>query len=148
MISLKNYVEKRNGVPLGHSKSLSNMLKKSLGATSFDLFWKHWNPIWNYYLNQYVFKSLKTICNYYVAIVLTFAVSGFLHDLAGLFINKKLSFFLTTWFIIMGSIVVVFKRYQLVYTTHKKALNYFYNFLLIVLSFFIAKCLLNQIHLY
>lgn len=61
MISLKNYVQRRNGVPLGHPNSLMNMLKRSFGANSFDMFWVHWNPIWNYYLNKHIYKSLKRL---------------------------------------------------------------------------------------
>ena len=118
MISLKQYVKKRNGVPLGHANSLGNMLKRSLGAKSFDLFWVHWNPIWSYYLKAYVYKPLKRMINNYLAIVLTFCFSGFVHDLVGLLIYKRTSFLITSWFTIMGMIVVLFKyKNCLLYTS-------------------------------
>lgn len=50
-ISLSEYVKKRNGVALGTFGSMGNMLKRSLGANSFYLFWQYWNPIWDYYLS-------------------------------------------------------------------------------------------------
>ena len=139
MISLNNYVKRRNGVSLGHKNSLGNMLKRSLGANSFDLFWVHWNPIWNYYLNKRIYKPAKKICYPYLAVVLTFCFSGFIHDLVGLLIYSKMSFLFTTWFIIMGIVVVIFKGNRFFYKTQKKALNYSLNVILIVTSFLLAK---------
>ncbi|AXT52903.1 acyltransferase [Aquimarina sp. BL5] len=148
MISLKDYVKRRNGVPLGHSNSLGNMLKRSLGAKSFDLFWIHCNPIWNYYLNKYIYKPLKRIGHSYAAIVLTFGFSGFVHDLIGLLIYGKLSFLFTIWFMIMGIIVAIFKRNGLAYKVQKEELNYGFNSILILVSFLLAKCVLNGIHFF
>ncbi|WP_108803881.1 MBOAT family O-acyltransferase [Aquimarina sp. Aq107] len=148
MVSLNNYVKKRNGVPLGHPKSLGNMFKRSLGANSFDLFWVHWNPIWNYYLNKYIYKPLKRVCHSYVALVLTFGFSGFVHDLAGLLIYTELSFLFTIWFIIMGVLAAVFKRNKIYYKTQKKEVNYGFNVILIVSSFLLAKCILNGIYFF
>jgi len=143
MISLNNYVKRRNGVPLGHKNSLGNMLKRSLGANSFDLFWVHWNPIWNYYLNKHIYKPLKKICYPYLAIVFTFSFSGFIHDLVGLLIYSKLSLLFTTWFIIMGIVVVIFKGNRFFYKTQKKAFNYSLNVILIITSFLLAKWILK-----
>lgn len=44
--TLSEYVERRNGVPLGARGSLANMLRRSLGARSFAGFWRYWSPIW------------------------------------------------------------------------------------------------------
>ena len=52
---LSDYIKKRNGVPLGASNSLRNMLYRSLGAGKFSVFWRYWNPIWSYYLGKYIF---------------------------------------------------------------------------------------------
>ena len=81
-ITLSEYVKKRNGVALGASGSMTNMLKRSLGANSFYLFWQYWNPIWGYYLSRKVMKPLSDFLPIWLAIILTFAVSGGLHDLA------------------------------------------------------------------
>ncbi len=37
-LSLSQYVKKRNGVPLGASHSIRNMLSRSFGAKSFPIF--------------------------------------------------------------------------------------------------------------
>ena len=132
MISLKDYIKKQNGVPFGHSNSLKNMLKRSFGAKSFNLFWVHWNPIWNYYLNKYIHKSVKRITNDYLSIILTFCFSGLIHDLVGLLIYKRMLFLFSIWFLIMGIIVVIFKKNKLVYKTQthifKKARHFLTQF--------------------
>ncbi len=51
-LTLGQYVQHRNGVPLGDGKSLQNMLHRSLGAASFAGFWQYWNPIWGYGLGK------------------------------------------------------------------------------------------------
>lgn len=143
MISLKNYIKRRNGVPLGHPKSLENMLKRSFGAKSFDMFWVHWNPIWSYYLNRYIYKSINKVVYQYIAVILTFAISGFIHDLVGLLIYKKLSFVITLWFVAMAFFVVLFKKYGIIYSKQIIHFNYICNLILILISFLIVKVVLN-----
>jgi hypothetical protein len=60
-MNLSEYVEKRNGVPIGHPSSLRNNLHRSLGAKNFSVFWNFWNPIFGYYLGTKVFKPLKKV---------------------------------------------------------------------------------------
>lgn len=142
MISLKEYIKRRNGVPLGHSSSLSNMLRRSFGAKSFDLFWVYWNPIWSYYLNRYVYKPLKNIFHQYISIILTFAVSGFIHDLVSVLIYQKLNFFVTLWFVIMGCVVLISKHKNIQYAKCSKITIYLINVLIIIGSLCLTKFLL------
>ena len=88
-------------------------------------------------------SPLKKICYPYLAIVFTFSFSGFIHDLVGLLIYSKMSFLFTTWFIIMGIVVVIFKGNRLFYKTQKKAFNCGLNVILIVTSFLLAKWILK-----
>jgi hypothetical protein len=133
-ISLFEYVKKRNGVPLGASGSLINMLKRSLGAGSFYLFWQYWNPIWGYYLSGKVMKPLSQFLPIWLAIIITFAVSGGLHDLAVTLIKWELTFFLTPWFVLMGALVSVTKQMSISY--HK----YYWAIRASINSVFIAIC--------
>jgi hypothetical protein len=106
-LTLADYVKKRNGVPLGASESLRNMLSRSLGAETFAIFWQFWNPIWGYYLGKFIFKPLKGILPQALALIITFAVSGFIHDLAIMLLKKKFTLLLTPWFLFMGLVVVL-----------------------------------------
>lgn len=142
MISLKDYVKRRNGVTLGHSKSLSNMLSKSLGAKSFDLFWVYWNPIWNYYLNLFIYKPSRRFFHPYISIILTFVVSGFIHDLVSLVIYKKTSFFITIWFLLMSFMVVFSKARKIEYYRQSMIIKSIINLSIILGCFFITKYLI------
>jgi len=117
-ITLSEYVKKRNGVALGASGSMTNMLKRSLGASSFYLFWQYWNPIWGYYLSRKIMKPLSQLLPMWLAIIITFAVSGALHDLAITLVKWKLTFLFTPWFILMSFIVLATKKFGISYREH------------------------------
>jgi hypothetical protein len=106
-LNLSDYVKRRNGVPLGNSDSLSNMLNRSLGAGKFSIFWQYWNPIWGYYLGKYTFKPLKFIFPPALSLIITFVVCGFIHDLALMILKWKFTLLLTPWFLFMGLSVIL-----------------------------------------
>lgn len=114
-ITLSEYVKKRNGVALGAPGSMANMLTRSLGASSFHLFWQYWNPIWGYYLSRKIMKPLSQLFPVWLAVIMTFAVSGAVHDLAITIVKWKLTFFFTPWFSLMSLIVLATKKYGISY---------------------------------
>jgi hypothetical protein len=118
-MNLSEYVKKRNGVPIGHSKSLRNNLQRSIGAKNFDTFWNYWNPIFGYYLGIEIFKPIKKVLPVSIAVILTFIFCGLIHDLATTLTRGKLSLFFAVWFLLMGIAVVISKQinYDL---SHKK----------------------------
>ncbi|WP_334060497.1 acyltransferase [Alteromonas sp. S005] len=108
-VSLAQYVKKRNGVPLGASGSMRNMLFRAFGARSFQVFWRHWNPIWGYYLSRDIMRPLANFLPISLATLVTFLVSGALHDIAVSIIKWKIVLFFTPWFGLMGLLVIVSK---------------------------------------
>ena len=105
--TLEEYVVLRNGVPLGDGRSLRNMLERSFGAASFAGFWQYWNPIWGYGLGRYVYAPLRRVLHPAVAFILTFAISGGLHDLATMAVRWSPAFLFTPWFVLLGMGAVV-----------------------------------------
>ena len=101
-LTLAQYVRRRTGVPLGHSDSLRNMLHRSLGASSFAGFWQYWNPIWGYGLGRYVYSPLQRVLPSTIAFVLTFVISGGIHDLATMAVRWSGAFLFTPWFFFLG----------------------------------------------
>jgi hypothetical protein len=99
---MAEYVRRRNGVPLGDSRSLRNMLIRSFGAGSFGQFWQYWNPIFGYGLGKYVFSPLQRFLPSAVALVMTFIVSGGIHDLVTMAIRRSTAFLFTPWFFLLG----------------------------------------------
>ncbi|MEW9796555.1 acyltransferase [Alteromonas sp. CYL-A6] len=106
-ISLRQYVKRRNGVPLGHNDSMRNMLRRSLGATTFAGFWQYWNPIWSYYLTTRVFQPLKTVLPVPLAQLLTFIVSGAVHDIVISLVAGSAYIVFTPWFFLVGIAVLI-----------------------------------------
>lgn len=107
--TLSEYIKRRNGVPLGASGSLQNMLVRSLEAGSFARFWQYWNPIWGYVMGRYVYAPLNRFLPTAIALMLTFTISGAIHELATMLVRRSPAFFFTPWFYLM-SVVVVFGR--------------------------------------
>ena len=105
-LSLAQYVKKRNGVPLGASDSMKNMLLRSFAAPSFPVFWRYWNPIWGYYLSRNVMRPIANFLPISFATFITFLVSGALHDIAVSIIKWKTILFFTPWFGLMGLMVI------------------------------------------
>ena len=106
-LTMSEYVRRRNGVPLGAAGSLRNMLHRSFGARSFGGFWQHWNPIFGYHLGKFVFGPLKTVLPPHVALVLTFIVTGVIHDLVTMAVRQDVAFLFTPWFFFLGVGVVL-----------------------------------------
>ncbi len=140
-ISLSEYVRRRNGVALGGSGSMSNMLKRSLGANSFHLFWKYWNPIWGYYLSRNVMRPVSEFLPGWLAVVVTFVVSGAFHDLAVSLVNLRFTFFFTPWFLLMSIIVVVTSKFGISYKEYQWPIRVAINIT------FIIVCLVSTIAL-
>ncbi len=140
-MNLFDYVNKKNGVPLGHSSSLRNNLHRSLGSKNFATFWNFWNPIFGYYLGKKIFKPLKKVIPTAYAVILTFTFCGLIHDLVTTLLRGKLSLFFSVWFLIMGSVVIISKEINYD-VSHKK-----WIFRVIVNISIITVCLILTIYL-
>ena len=112
-MTLGEYVLKRNGVPLGAKGSLPNNLRNSFGAGTNADFWRHWNPIWGYYLAKFIYLPLGNYVPRSLAILASFAVSGALHDLAVGLLGIAWQGFFTAWFLVMGLFLIVSKALQI-----------------------------------
>lgn len=137
--SLPEYVKKINGVPLGASGSLGNMIKHSVGARSFYLFWHYWNPIWGYYLSRYVMKPLTRYFSTGIATLLTFAVSGAIHDLVVSLVLWRGVFFFTPWFVIMSLAVLASKKFKISYGGYPLAIRMSINLTWLLACFLLAS---------
>ena len=131
-LTLAQYVHYRNGVPLGASQSLQNMLRRSLGAGSFERFWQYWNPIWGYALGRYIYAPLNRFLPTAFAFILTFTISGALHDLATMLVKQAPAFFFTPWFFLMSIVVMIGKVAKLDYTQHPFAIRVLINLIQII----------------
>lgn len=132
-VSMSAYVKKRNGVPLGAKHSLRNMLYRSFGASSFAKFWNYWNPIWSYYLTKYVLRPIAAFAPAWIAVIVTFVVSGSIHDLAVSIFYQEIYIFFTPWFGLISLFVVLTEKFNISYANYRRSVRIFAN------SFFIAS---------
>ena len=137
-MNLSDYVKRRNGVPLGDSDSLRNMLSRSLGAGRFSIFWQYWNPIWGFYLGKYIFKPLKLILPQTLSIIITFVVCGFIHDLAIMLLKREFTLLLTPWFLFMGTSLVLSDYARIDYSKFQWIVRAAINLLIISVCLFLA----------
>ncbi|MGJ3240728.1 MAG: acyltransferase [Anaerolineae bacterium] len=93
------------------------MLVRSLGAGTFAKFWQYWNPIWGFALGRYIYAPLNRFLPAMVALILTFTISGAIHDLATMLVRGAPAFFFTPWFFLMGVVVVVGRLLKLDYSS-------------------------------
>ncbi|WP_346840051.1 hypothetical protein [Microbulbifer sp. SAOS-129_SWC] len=142
-VSLGRYVKKRNGVALGATGSMRNMLSRSLGAGEFAAFWHYWNPIWGFYLSRNVMRPLNAFLPNWLAVLLTFMVSGAIHDAAVSLAKWKAIFFFTPWFLLMGLVVIISKYLSLSYHTYpwtiRCAINLFFIAFTLWLTIFLEN---------
>lgn len=122
-LTLQQYVLRRTGVPLGASGSLKNMLYRSLGAGTFAGFWQYWNPIWGYSLGKYIYSPLQKFLPAMIALVLTFTISGAIHDLATMLVRGAPAFLFTPWFFFMSIGVIIGKIFKIRYAKYSWAIR-------------------------
>lgn len=84
-----------------------NMFFKPFVSSSFRTFWKYWNPSWGYFLLFYCYKPIKTFFPHWVCLILTFIISGLLHDMIYIvpMMMNEVEFvfpFVTVWFLIIS----------------------------------------------
>lgn len=137
-MNLSDYVKKRTGVPMGARGSLLNMLSLSLGASTFSIFWKYWNPIWGYYLGKFIFKPLKKILPPAFSLILTFGFCGFLHDLVIMLVRMDAALLFTPWFLLMGLWLVISDYLKLEYSNYSWLIRAFINVFIIVTCFILT----------
>lgn len=108
------------------------MLVRSLGAGTFAKFWQYWNPIWGYALGRYIYQPLNRFLPAALALILTFTISGAIHDLATTLVRGAPAFFFTPWFFLMGVIVVFGRVLRLDYSSQPFIIRVAINVSLVV----------------
>jgi hypothetical protein len=116
-MTLAQYVLRRNGVPIGDSASLRNMVVRSFGAGSFGRFWQYWSPIFGYGLGKYVYSPLRRFMTPAPALIVTFVVSGGIHDLVTMAVRRSSALLFTPWFFFLGVGVIAGRGLGLDFST-------------------------------
>jgi len=111
-MTLGEYIQKRNGVAMGHPQSLRNNLYRSLGAKNFSSFWNYWNPVFGYYLGKKIFKPLKHFLPVTISLIATFVFCGLIHDAVSVLFRGQTVFLFSFWFLFMAIAVLISKYFK------------------------------------
>jgi len=79
--SFARYLYARLG-PGSRGQCLGHMFSRSFGASDFTRFWWYWNPFVGYFLGYFCYAPLRRFAPRPPCLIVTFALNGFLHDLA------------------------------------------------------------------
>jgi len=83
------------------------MFRRSFSAPSFAGFWRYWNPMFSYYLYYWCYKPLTRVLPRSLAVTLTFAVSGAVHDFFASLVVGRFFLLFAPVFAAFGVLVVV-----------------------------------------
>lgn len=114
------------------------MLYRSLGAGSFARFWLYWNPIWGYALGRYIHAPLRRFLPSALALVLTFMVSGAIHDFVATIARGELYVLFTLWFLLMSIAVLLGQYFNIVYAAYPFIIRVAINLSVILTCFALA----------
>ena len=142
-LTLQDYVKRRNGVPLGATGSLQNMLIRSFGASSFEKFWWYWNPIWGFYLYKFFQRPASRFVPKSIALIYTFLMSGLIHDVPML-ISKGTMIF-TPWFGVMSLVILLTRNLELNLNGYHWLVRAFVNILFVLISLVLALWLVGAL---
>ncbi|HKI77683.1 MAG TPA: MBOAT family O-acyltransferase [Ignavibacteriaceae bacterium] len=106
-ITYREYEKIRLGTPGSEWQLIKIMFRRSLGASTFSGFWKYWNPLFSYYLYFKCYKPLSKFLPRRPAVIITFMLSGAIHDLAASLVYGKVVVFLIFVFGCWGFLVVI-----------------------------------------
>ena len=132
-MTLRRYLTKKLGNKKTITACLKFMLQKSFYSKSFREFWKHWNPLWSYFLTYYSYKPLKTKLPKSIAVLLTFGISGALHDVFVMLLLQKFYYLFTMIFLVFGALVLVESSLKISITSSSKVLRPIYHSTIIIL---------------
>ncbi|MEN6577992.1 MAG: MBOAT family O-acyltransferase [Phycisphaerales bacterium] len=88
------------------------MVSNILGACSPADFWRRWNRPMHRWLLENVFKPLSRWKNPRVATLATFAVSGLLHEYLFAVALRRVTGYVTVFFLLQGAAVLLTRRFK------------------------------------
>jgi len=104
------YERRRLGSPETRWAGIAYSFRRSFGASSFAAFWRYWNPLFSYYLYYRCYRPLSRFLPRFLAVILTFAVSGAIHDFFASLVTADFFVLFTPVFGIFGLLVVIEER--------------------------------------
>jgi hypothetical protein len=121
-----------------------NMFFKPFLSASFRSFWKYWNPTWGYFLLFYCYKPIKTIFPHWMALTITFLISGLFHDIIYIIpiMMKEVKFvfpFITVWFFIISIGILVTENLQINFNKINLMFRPIFHLAYLIITFILTR---------
>jgi hypothetical protein len=134
---------------LGHRKGALNrivyMFEESFTSITFRKFWQNWNPLFSYYLLYFCYRPLNRILHRQAALVITFGISGLIHDVAASIALRRPFILFTFTFMCFGLFVVAEELLQVNLSKISRLFRPLYHLSLITGSYFLTKNIMDLI---
>lgn len=142
-MNLEEYTYYRTG-STKISVVIRNMFFKPFVSSSLKSFWKYWNPTWGYFLLFFCYKPTKRIFPSWIALIITFAISGFAHDIIYIIpmMLKEVKFvfpFITVWFFIISIGILLTEFFQINFNKFSLKLRPFIHLGFLIATFVLAR---------
>lgn len=142
-MNLEAYTYYRTGstkIPL----IIRNMFLKPFVASSLKSFWNYWNPSWGYFLLFYCYKPIKTLFPRWVALIITFLISGLFHDILYIIpmMMNEVEFvfpFITVWFLIISLGILLTEYLQIDFNNTNLKMRPFIHLSFLVGTFILTR---------
>ena len=94
----RQYERRKLGGHTDSAAGILHMVRRSVLASSFAGFWRNWNPLFSYYLLYYSYRPLQRQLRRSLAVMVTYLLSGAVHDLAASALLRRFVFLFTPTF--------------------------------------------------
>lgn len=108
-LTYRSYERRRLGDRRGLA-AVVRMSRRAFTAPSFGAFWRIWNPLFAYYLYRWCYAPFARSLPRSSAVILTFAVSGAIHDVFASLAVRGPYLLFTPVFAVFGGFVVIEER--------------------------------------
>lgn len=142
--SYRQYEQRKMGHRKNPLTGIFYMCRQSFLADSFAKFWQNWNPLFSYFLLYSFYRPLKKLFPRFIAVMITFAISGAIHDLAASIALSRVYYLFTLSFTLFGLFVLLEEFLQLKLTKAPLMVRPFYHFSLIAGSYYLSKMIIEQ----
>ncbi|HKK80433.1 MAG TPA: MBOAT family O-acyltransferase [Phaeodactylibacter sp.] len=140
----RQYERKKLGYRDGTLSGLLYMCRQAFTSPTFAGFWRNWNPLFSYYLLYFCYLPLRKRLPRFIALTVTFALSGAVHDMAATLARAEAYLVFTGTFTLFGLWVVVEERLRLRLDGLPVIVKFLYHLGLIVSGFCLSWWVLKS----
>ncbi|NDJ61108.1 MAG: hypothetical protein GYB67_08280 [Chloroflexi bacterium] len=112
----RQYAQRTLGHPASEWAAIRSMFRRAFRSPTFAGFWRYWNPLFAYYLYYLCYRPLAQWLPRPPAVLITFALSGAIHDVFASLVTRRVFVLFTPVFAVYGLWVILEEYFGLTLT--------------------------------